>query len=459
MLGCVFVAVSTVGAVRVIRSGDPETTLFVATALVLVCAYGTAAIILLVPRSSTLAGAVCLAVAVVWLARGTGPLRGTPGVDMSAVAHPLIWSLLVVLLVVQRRTRPLTRADHALLAVNLATLPLLVLDSRIARPAPTDPCLVCLPAPDWTVEPYLPLAARLAVVVVAVWLAIRLIVRWRQRVWRIVALPGLLLCLQVAAAAVLGPLVMPPEPVWLVGNALGVILQILLPPLVVLSTARGWHADVEHWEHRYTQEAEHGRRRARIEIERDLHDGAQLRLINATLLLQMARNALAGAGPDAEAHLDTAASELTLAISELRLLSRGLRPPALTRRNLREALTTLAANIPVTVRIEGHPGTVSRPVAEVVYFTVAEALANAIRHGAASTVVIRMRKSDDCLHLEIRDNGTGTAQILTGSGGLGHLGRRAEELGGRFSVDSRPGAGTTLRVVIPCELSLQTTRR
>ncbi|MEE3918920.1 histidine kinase [Micromonospora sp. BRA006-A] len=90
------------------------------------------------------------------------------------------------------------------------------------------------------------------------------------------------------------------------------------------------------------------------EIERDLHDGAQLRLVNATLLLQMARQTMRDT-TEADAHLDAAVTELAMALTELRLLSRGMRPPALERRELHEALAVLTTNTPVTVRIEAGP--------------------------------------------------------------------------------------------------------
>ncbi|KUL33766.1 hypothetical protein ADL15_17385 [Actinoplanes awajinensis subsp. mycoplanecinus] len=440
--------VSLVAAVRVIQSGDPEITLFAATALVLVGSYGTAGMILIGSAANLLAGALFLAVAMIWLARSIGPLHGVTGTGIAAAAHPLIWTLLVVILVTQPHRRTRTRSDRLLLTVALGGLPVLIVDGQLAPSSPIDPCLACLPSPGWAAEPYLPLAARLVVSVVAIWLAVQLIRRW-QRTQRIVALPGVLLCLQVSAAALVPVLTVPTQAAWLVGNAAGVILQILIPPLALLANARGWQADAELWERRYEQEAQNGRSRARSEIERDLHDGAQLRLINATLLVQMARKAARGTA-EADFHLDTAATELAMALTELRLLSRGLRPPALSRRELHEALAVLTANTPVTVRIEGRPRLVPRAVAEVAYFIVAEALTNAVRHGGASTVVIRMRKEQHCLHLEVCDDGSGSPRILTGEGGLHHLSRRAEALGGRIELESRPGIGTTLRTVIPC---------
>ncbi|MFI2714412.1 sensor histidine kinase [Micromonospora sp. NPDC018662] len=456
MLVCVMLGGSLVATVRVIQSGDPETTLFVATALALVCSYGTAGMILIGSTANPLTGMLFFAVAMVWLARSTGPLHGVTGTDVAAVAHPLVWTLLVAILVTQPHSRTRTRADRVLLAAAVGVLPLLIIDSRAEPASPIDPCLTCLPAPGWAADPYLPVAARLMVSVVAIWLAVHLIRGW-QRAQRIVALPGVLICLQVSTAAVAPVLTNPSHLAWLVGNAAGVVVQILIPPLALLANTRGWRADAALWERRYEQEARNGRHRARSEIERDLHDGAQLRLINATLLLQMARKTIRDSA-EAGAHLDTAVTELTMALTELRLLSRGLRPPALDRRELHEALAALTANTPVTVRIEGRPRLVPRAVAEAAYFVVAEALTNAVRHGGASTVVIRLRMEQDCLHLEVCDDGSGLTRPLGDESCLSHLSHRAEALGGRLELESRPGVGTTLRTVIPCASSSQTTR-
>lgn len=456
MLVCVMLGGSLVAAVRVIQSGDPETTLFVATALALVCAYGTAGMILIGSAANPLTGMLFFAVAMVWLARSAGPLHGETGTGVAAVAHPLIWTLLVAILVTQPRGRTRTRADRVLLAVALGGLPLLVIDSYTAPAGAIDPCLACLPEPGWAAAPYQPVAARLVVTAVAIWLAVHLVRRW-QGAQRIVVLPGVLLCLQVGAAAMVPLFTTPSHPAWLVSNAAGVVLQILIPPLVLLAKARGWRADAALWERRYEQEARNGRHRARSEIERDLHDGAQLRLVNATLLLQMARRTMRDTA-EADAHLDAAVTELAMALTELRLLSRGMRPPALERRELHEALAVLTTNTPVTVRIEGRPRLVPREVAEAAYFVAAEALTNAVRHGGASTVVIRMRMEQNCLHLEVCDDGSGSTRTLEDEDCLSHLGRRAEALGGRLEWESRPGVGTTLRTVIPCASSSQTTR-
>ncbi|MFD6665345.1 sensor histidine kinase [Micromonospora chalcea] len=456
MLVCVMLGGSVVAAVRVIQSGDAETTFFVATALALVCSYGTAGMILIGSAANPVTGTLFFTVAMVWLARSTGPLHGETGTGVAAVAHPLIWTLLVAVLVTQPHGRTRTRADRVLLAAALGGLPLLVIDSYAAPASPIDPCLACLPEPGWAAEPYGPVAARLVVSVVAIWLAVHLIRRW-QRAQRVVALPGILLCVQVSAAAMVPVLTTTPHLAWLVSNAAGVVLQILIPPSVLLANARGWRADAALWERRYEQEARNGRHRARSEIERDLHDGAQLRLVTATLLVQMARRTKRDTA-EADAHLDAAVTELGMALTELRLLSRGMRPPALDRRELHEALAALTTNTPVTVRIEGRPRLVPREVAEAAYFVVAEALTNAVRHGGASTVVIRMRMEQNCLYLEVCDDGSGSTRTLDDEDCLSNLCRRAEALGGRLELESRPGVGTTLRTVIPCASSSQTTR-
>jgi signal transduction histidine kinase len=270
--------------------------------------------------------------------------------------------------------------------------------------------------------------------------------------------PGLLLCLLTAVTAVLPLLTSMPAPVWILSNALSVVVQIIIPPMVALTRVGRWKADADRRVRHSAEDAVMSRMRARIQIERDLHDGAQLRLINTAMLLTLARGSLGDADTTARAQLSRAVGELAQAVTELRLLAQGVRPPALSRRGLHEALAVLAAGTPARVRIEGRPVEVPIAVAEVVYFTVAEALTNAVRHGGASAISVRLRRdAQDDLHAEIQDNGAGGAHVSVG-GGLSQLRHRLGELGGRLEVVSAPRRGTTVRVVIPCVSSLQTTQ-
>lgn len=195
--------------------------------------------------------------------------------------------------------------------------------------------------------------------------------------------------------------------------------------------------------------AEEERRR----LERDLHDGAQQRLIAVTLALQQARGT-AGVEEVSDAlreHLDRAADETTEAIRELRELARGIHPAILEDAGLEAAVNGLArrAGIPVDVGVtldRRLPGLVE----STAYFTIAEALTNAQRHARATHATVRVVYAEDRLELEVIDDGHGGADPQRGSG-LRGLTDRVMALGGRLEVESKPGHGTTIRATIPTQ--------
>ena len=193
--------------------------------------------------------------------------------------------------------------------------------------------------------------------------------------------------------------------------------------------------------------AEDERRR----LERDLHDGAQQRLIGVMLALQQARaSADADAVPEAlREQLDNAASETTEAINELRELARGIHPAILEDEGLGAAVTALArrAGIPVDVRLD-LDGRLPRLVESTAYFTIAEALTNTQRHARASHATVRVAHAGDALELEVSDDGQGGADAARGSG-LSGLADRVMAVGGRLEVDSEAGGGTRIRATIP----------
>ncbi|WP_045875305.1 sensor domain-containing protein [Pseudofrankia sp. DC12] len=189
----------------------------------------------------------------------------------------------------------------------------------------------------------------------------------------------------------------------------------------------------------------------RRRIERDLHDGAQQRLVSVAMTLGRAQERFT-ADPDgtrgllAEAHAET-----KRALVELRDLARGLHPAVLTDRGLDGALPGLAARCPIPVTLD--VAVAPRPSAEVeavAYFFVAEALTNIARHAAAQTARIVARRAGDRLEVEVSDDGAGGASEAGGSG-LSGLRDRALAVDGTFSVHSAPGTGTTLRVDLPCQ--------
>jgi signal transduction histidine kinase len=192
---------------------------------------------------------------------------------------------------------------------------------------------------------------------------------------------------------------------------------------------------------------------ARQRIERDLHDGAQQRLVSLALRLRAVQ---AGAPPDSGelvGQLDSLVSEVTTVLDELRELARGIHPVVLVEGGLHAALETLALRsaVPVelAVRVEER---LPEPVEIAAYYVVSEALTNAAKHAEASLVQIRVdtveRGGIDALRVEVRDDGRGGATMSGGTGLLG-LKDRVEALGGRLELDSPPEAGTTLRLELP----------
>jgi signal transduction histidine kinase len=183
-------------------------------------------------------------------------------------------------------------------------------------------------------------------------------------------------------------------------------------------------------------------------IERDLHDGAQSRLVALSLALGRAEARLEDR-PEEAALIRQARDEATAAVAELRDLARGIAPPVLADRGLVAAVQGLASRSGAVVAIQAHLPHRPPPVVETAaYFVCAESLTNAVKHapGAALTIVIAAPRDD--LVVEITDDGPGGADPR--SGGLTGLRQRVEALDGRLEVESAPGAGTTIRAVLPC---------
>ncbi|WP_282785135.1 ATP-binding protein [Nocardia sp. CC201C] len=186
---------------------------------------------------------------------------------------------------------------------------------------------------------------------------------------------------------------------------------------------------------------------ARRRVERDLHDGAQQRLVAAAILLGRARRA--GDITTRDRLLAEGVGELDTALAELREFARGVFPPMLAARGLPAALDSLAQRAVLPVRITGEPA--SRPPAVIeaaAYFVAAEAVTNATRYADARTIQIRCQTDEDELHLCVVDDGCGGAVVSPG-GGLDGLADRVAALGGTFEVHSPPGAGTMLTATFP----------
>jgi PAS domain S-box-containing protein len=205
-------------------------------------------------------------------------------------------------------------------------------------------------------------------------------------------------------------------------------------------------AEVRASRARIVEAADESRRR----LERDLHDGAQQRLVELALDLRMARAKLDDGPEQASELLDAALDDLGEAIGELRDLARGIHPAALTEGGLRPALEALAARSTVPVRLVAVPDArFAAGVEATAYFVVAEALTNAARHAAAARVEVEAVRAGDRLQVEVRDDGRGGADPSAGSG-LRGLADRVAAIDGRLDVTSPLGEGTVVRVEIPC---------
>jgi signal transduction histidine kinase len=183
-------------------------------------------------------------------------------------------------------------------------------------------------------------------------------------------------------------------------------------------------------------------------IERDLHDGAQARLVALTMQLGRAEARLED-GSEAAALVRAAREEASEAIRELRDLARGIAPPVLADRGLEAAVQAVAERAPVPVTVETHVGRRLAPVVETAaYFVVAEGLTNVAKHAPGARARVALVLDGDALHVSVADDGPGGA-VDTGSG-LAGLRQRAEALDGRLRVVSPPGRGTVLEAELPC---------
>jgi signal transduction histidine kinase len=187
----------------------------------------------------------------------------------------------------------------------------------------------------------------------------------------------------------------------------------------------------------------------RRRIERDLHDGAQQRLIALALQLRAAQAAAPPEPGGLGVALERVIAELTSTLDELREYARGIHPAILAHGGLGPALKSLARRCPIPVALDVRaPGRLPERVEVGAYYFVSEALTNAARHANASEVAVAVEAVNGVLHISVRDDGTGGADFGHGTGLVG-LKDRVEALGGRISLHSPPGTGTTLRAELP----------
>jgi signal transduction histidine kinase len=247
-----------------------------------------------------------------------------------------------------------------------------------------------------------------------------------------VAVLGLLLCV-VAAWATRG-----------MGVAHAFIAQGLLGPSPAQLRARV--AALQASRDRAVDAAEDERRR----IERDLHDGAQQRLVALAMDLGRAKEKLRTDPQAATELVGEAHEEAKRALAELRDLARGIHPAVLADRGLDAAISALAARSPVPVGVEVVTERLPGRVESTAYFVVAEALTNAAKHAGAGEITVRIARLDGLLVVEVTDDGAGGADPARGSG-LRGLADRVAALDGRLTVTSPAGGPTVVRAELPCE--------
>jgi signal transduction histidine kinase len=186
----------------------------------------------------------------------------------------------------------------------------------------------------------------------------------------------------------------------------------------------------------------------RRKLERNLHDGAQQRLVSLALTIRLARRQQETKPEAVAASLEGAAKELDLALEELRELARGLHPAALTEQGLGPALTNLTKRLPIEVDLSAPEERLAENIEATAYYIVSEALTNVVKHARATKAKVEITLADDALNFEVTDDGRGGPDHIAGSVILG-LRDRAEAVAGTLFVISPPGKGTVVTAQLP----------
>jgi signal transduction histidine kinase len=250
--------------------------------------------------------------------------------------------------------------------------------------------------------------------------------------------------------------------VFLLGVAATIVSTVLLPAMArlqawpgfgLLSPAQGTDLALRVVQLTATRAAALDAHAAELRrIERSLHDGTQNRIVAVNVLLGAARRALARNPAEVSAILDRAQDAAETALAELRGVVRSILPPVLTDRSLSDALTALAADCPVSCRIEADlPHRCAASVEATAYFVVAETLTNIAKHSGALSATVGLSLVSDRLCVEVTDDGDGGAAEHGGSG-LSGIRRRVEAHDGSFILTSPVGGPTILTVSLPCGL-------
>jgi PAS domain S-box-containing protein len=233
------------------------------------------------------------------------------------------------------------------------------------------------------------------------------------------------------------------------------LLEVRERPLVLITGAdvteqRRQEEEIRASRARLVEAHEHERRR----LERNLHDGAQQRLVALALSLRLIESRLDSGGTDTRAILSRAREELDLALGELRELARGIHPAVLTDRGLGAALEALAARAPVPVEVEMPEERLPEPVEAAVYYVASEALTNMAKYAGASHARVVVAPDNGRVVVEVTDDGVGGADAARGTG-LRGLSDRVGALDGRLDVESPAGRGTRIFAEIPLQESTE----
>jgi signal transduction histidine kinase len=184
----------------------------------------------------------------------------------------------------------------------------------------------------------------------------------------------------------------------------------------------------------------------RVRLERDLHDGAQQRLVSLGMALRIAQMRRDPAGIDGV--LERAVAELGTAIAELRQIAHGLRPASLDD-GLHAALSGMTRSLPFPVDLHVDPAALPDDLATTAYYVACEAVTNAAKHAGAEQVAVRVARDDAAVRIRVEDDGCGGATVRPGSG-LAGLSDRVAALGGSMTMRSPSGGGTVIEAVLPC---------
>ncbi|TDW87437.1 histidine kinase [Kribbella pratensis] len=269
--------------------------------------------------------------------------------------------------------------------------------------------------------------------------------------------PGASGFVDAAGAPVAGPRLVP---VLLGGEQIGVLASGTTSPAVLKAVAAaaaslvevtrlraelaGALREVAASRARLVQAGDEERRR----LERDLHDGAQQRLVALGMALRLAQRHLDDGTVDVNGLLDQGVAELGTAVAELRQIAHGLRPTSLDD-GLHAALSAITQSLPIPVQLQ-IPADLPDELATTAYFVAAEAVTNAAKYANATSIVVRVARSADAMRVRIEDDGCGGAVPRPGSGLSGLLDRVAA-VGGALELRSPAGRGTTVEAVLPCE--------